>query len=52
MVKRIPISQKVKWWTAKRESEEVIVLMNMETTKLYGGKDLYFVHKLKGGKSE
>jgi len=25
MVKRIPISQKVKGWTAKRESEEVIV---------------------------
>ena len=37
---------------AKRESEEVIVLNIITTTQRYVGKDLYFVHKLEGGKSE
>jgi hypothetical protein len=41
-----------KWWTVKRESEEVIVPMIIMTTQHDIGKDLYFVHVPEGGKSE
>jgi hypothetical protein len=42
----------VKWWTAERESERVIVPMIRKTTELSVGKDPYFVHGFKGGKNE
>jgi hypothetical protein len=43
---------KAKWWTAERESERVIVPVIRKTPKLSVGKDSYFVHGFKGGKSE
>jgi len=39
-------------FSAEKESEEFIVPITMQTTKLYIGKELYFIQVFKGGKSE